>query len=248
MLSVRPRDDLINQRSPGVQSHPGFRIVVNRPVPPVDGADRLDLLPARGQAVLDQAPSEAGQERGGIRGDDDLDDVRGHRSSAASSSAICTVLSAAPLRMLSPVMKRASARGSSIARRIRPTHDGSVPTASIGIGNSPDSGSSTRITPGALRRTCRAPSASTSDPKTACTAIECPVTTGTRTQVAETLSAAMPRILRDSLRSLSSSADQPSAAMAPDQGTTLSASGTENGPRSSPIAWRTLPGREPSNR
>ena len=131
---------------------------------------------------------------------------------------------------------------------MRPTQDGSVPTASMGIGNSPAAGSSTRITDGALRSTSRAPSASTSVPNTAWIATEWPVTTATRTQVAETLRSGSPRILRDSLRILSSSDDQPPSLSEPAQGTTLSASGAGNGPRSSPIAWRTLPEREPSTR
>ena len=53
--------------------------------------------------------------------------------------------------------------------------------------------------------------------------------TGTRTQVADTFSSGMPRILRDSLRTLSSSDDQPSSFTEPAHGTTLSASGAGNG-------------------
>lgn len=65
-----------------------------------------------------------------------------HRNSAATSSAICAVLRAAPLRRLSPQTKSSSAVGSSSARRTRPTQVGSVPTTSDGVGNSPASGSS----------------------------------------------------------------------------------------------------------
>src|SRR6185437_14711475 len=93
--------------------------------------------------------------------------------------------------------------------------------------------------------TSRASPASTSLPNTACTATECPVITGTRTQVADTLRSGRPRILRVSLRTLSSSDDQPASRSEPVHGTTLRAIGAGNGPRSSPIARRTLPGREP---
>ena len=47
-----------------------------------------------------------------------------------------------------------------------------------------------------------------------------------------------PRILRDSLRTLSSSLDQPPSCSEPAHGTTLSASGAGNGPRSSPTDRR----------
>ena len=63
-----------------------------------------------------------------------------HRNSAATSSAICAVFRAAPLRRLSPHTKSSSAVGSSSARRTRPTQVGSVPTTSDGVGNSPASG------------------------------------------------------------------------------------------------------------
>ena len=46
---------------------------------------------------------------------------RDQERSASNSSAICTTLSAAPLRRLSPEMKRASALGAPCARRMRPT-------------------------------------------------------------------------------------------------------------------------------
>ena len=81
----------------------------------------------------------------------------------------------------------------------------------------------------------------------ACTATEWVVTTGTRTQVAETFSPGRPRILRDSLRIFSSSDDQPSALSEPAHGTTFMASGAGNGPRS-PTAERTSPARCPSER
>ncbi len=80
----------------------------------------------------------------------------------------------------------------------------------------------------------------TSDSKTACTASEWVVTTGTRTQVAETLSSGRPRIFRDSLRIFISSEDQPASAGEPAQGMTFSASGAGKGPVS-PMARRTSP-------
>ena len=55
------------------------------------------------------------------------------------------------------------------------------------------------------------------------------MTTGTRTQVADTFRSGMPRILRDSLRTFSSSEDQPSSLREPAHGTTFSASGAGNG-------------------
>ncbi len=55
------------------------------------------------------------------------------------------------------------------------------------------------------------------------------VTTGTRTQVAETFRSGIPRILRASLRTFSSSDDQPSSFTEPAHGTTFSTSGAGNG-------------------
>ena len=57
-------------------------------------------------------------------------------SSAATSSAIWAVFSAAPLRRLSPQTNRSSVFGKSRAWRSRPTKVGSVPTTSAGVGNS----------------------------------------------------------------------------------------------------------------
>jgi hypothetical protein len=56
---------------------------------------------------------------------------------------------------------------------------------------------------------------------------EWPVNTGTRTQVPETRSAGMPRILRDSLRSFFSSSvsNSPSSTSEPANGSTLNAMG-----------------------
>src|SRR5579862_10064610 len=168
-------------------------------------------------------------------------------SSAATNSAICAVFSAAPLRRLSPQTKNSTARGSSSDWRTRPTQDGSVPTASTGVGNSSASGSSATTTPGAARSTAHASARLTGRENTACTATECVVTTGTRTQVAETRSEGRPRILRVSFLIFSSSEDQPSAFSEPAHGTTFRASGAGNGPRS-PIAERTSPVRCPSDR
>src|SRR5580693_6223969 len=168
-------------------------------------------------------------------------------SSAATSSAICAVFSAAPLRRLSPQTNNSIVRGSSRDWRTRPTQDGSVPTTSTGVGNSLVAGSSATTTPGAARSTRHASSLPTGRENTACTATEWVVTTGTRTQVADTRSDGRPRILRDSLRILSSSDDQPSGLTEPAHGTTFIASGAGNGPRS-PTAARTSPARWPSDR
>ena len=110
-------------------------------------------------------------------------------------------------------------------------------------------GRRTSTTPGASAQDLagRGPSV-TSLSKTAWTATECVVTTGTRTQVAETLSSGRPRILRDSLRTLSSSELQPSSFGDPAHGTTFSASGAGNGPSSSPTTRRMSPAWVPSSR
>ena len=101
------------------------------------------------------------------------------------------------------------------------------------------------------RRAPRAPRRRSTGPaKRACTASEWVVTTGTRTQVADTLRSGMPRILRDSLRTFSSSDDQPPSRSEPAQGTTLSASGAGNGDSagSPDSALRTSPASTPSVR
>ena len=53
---------------------------------------------------------------------------------AMRTSAICTPLSAAPLRRLSPVIQRLSEPGSDGSSRTRPTSTGSMPAASSGVG------------------------------------------------------------------------------------------------------------------
>ena len=62
----------------------------------------------------------------------------------------------------------------------------------------------------------------------ACMASECPVKTGTRTQVPETRRSGMCRILRDSLRSFCSSSvsSEPSSTIEPASGMTLKPTGT----------------------
>ena len=62
-----------------------------------------------------------------------------------------------------------------------------------------------------------------------------------------TLRSGRPRILRDSLRIFSSSELQPSSLSDPAQGTTLSASGAGNGPKS-PTTPRRSPARWPRER
>ena len=91
----------------------------------------------------------------------------------------------------------------------------------------------------------------TSSAKTACTASEWVVTTGTLTHVAETLRSGIPRIFLDSLRTLSSSDDQPPSLREPAHGTTFIANGAGNGeslPSLSSISRRTSPDRVPSSR
>src|SRR5674476_1349433 len=112
---------------------------------------------------------------------------------------------------------------------MRPTKVGSDPTTSAGVGHSPAAGSSRTTMPGASTSAWRVASAVSGLSKTACTASEWVVMTGTRTQVAETLRSGMPRILRDSLRTLSSSELQPPSLSEPAHGTTLRASGAGNG-------------------
>ena len=136
-------------------------------------------------------------------------------NSPMSISAIWAAFRAAPLRRLSPHTKKSRALGSSRLCRTRPTQVGSVPTTSAGVGNSPVSGSSTSTTPGASLSARCASARVTVRPKAACTASECPVMTGTRTQVADTLRSGIPRILRVSLRIFSSSEDQPASLSEP---------------------------------
>src|SRR5690606_28266026 len=182
-----------------------------------------------------RGPSSAGRHRRGRPGWDQL-------NSAATSAAISAVLRAAPLRRLSPQTNSSSVFGKSRACRIRPTYVGSVPTTSAGVGNTRLAGSSSTTTVGAASSTSRAPSTVTSRSNVAWMASECVVTTGTRTQVAETFRSGMPRIFRDSLRTLSSSDDQPSSLSEPAHGTTLSASGAGNGESArSGTALRTSP-------
>ena len=108
-------------------------------------------------------------------------------------------------------------------------------------------GRRTATTPGAVARISRALPTVTSPSKRACTVRECVVTTGTRTQVTATGSAGRPRILRDSSRTFISSEDQPSSRSDPAHGTTFRATGSGNGPVSSPTARRTSPGLLPSS-
>ncbi len=177
----------------------------------------------------------------------DLPGQRAAESSGTSSSAIWAAFRAAPLRRLSPQTKKSMALGSSRLCRTRPTHVGSVPTTSAGVGNSPRSGSSSSTTPGASLSTHCASGRDTSRLNIACTATECPVTTGTRTQVADTFRRGIPRILRVSSRIFSSSEDQPASRSEPAHGTTFSASGAGNGPKS-PTTPRRSPARWPTVR
>ena len=64
------------------------------------------------------------------------------------------------------------------------------------------------------------------------------MTTGTRTQVADTLRSGNPRILRDSLRTLSSSLDQPPSLSDPAHGTVVDVSLAE--PADPQVARRVL--------
>ena len=72
--------------------------------------------------------------------------------------------------------------------------------------------------------------------------------TGTRTQVAETLRSGMSRILRDSLRTFSSSELQPPSLSEPAQGTTLRASGAGNGESSPSLSWTSHARHRPASR
>ena len=155
----------------------------------------------------------------------------GGQSAAATSSAICAVFSAAPLRRLSPQTNRSSARGI-VERPAHPPYPRRVGAhdvrrgrelAALRVIGEHDAG-------GLAQHPLRRRAGSTSRPKTACTATECVVTTGTRTQVADTRRSGSPRIFRDSLRIFSSSEDHPSSLTDPAQGTTFSASGAGNGP------------------
>lgn len=60
---------------------------------------------------------------------------RAHRNSSSRCSAICTALSAAPLRMLSATTHKSSPCGCEMSSRMRPTNTGSLPAASpTGVG------------------------------------------------------------------------------------------------------------------
>src|SRR5512135_644971 len=69
-----------------------------------------------------------------------------------SSSAICTALVAAPLRMLSETIHRFRPFFTDSSRRIRPTNVSSLSCAQIGMGYSFSFGLSCTTTPGALPR------------------------------------------------------------------------------------------------
>ncbi len=105
--------------------------------------------------------------------------------------------------------------------RMRPTYDGSWPAAWSGVGISDSS------TPSASFSSSVARSTPSGRAKRALIWSEWPEKTGTRTQVPETLSSGISRILRDSLRSFCSSSvsKEPSSTIEPASGSTLKAMG-----------------------
>jgi hypothetical protein len=142
-------------------------------------------------------------------------------SSATSSSATWTALSAAPLRRLSLDRKSASPFSTVSSTRMRPTNEASRPAACSGVGISESS------TPGAAASSSYARSTLIGRANRALTWIEWPEKTGTRTQVPDTLRSGISRILRDSLRSFCSSSVSklPSSTIFPASGSTLKAIG-----------------------
>src|SRR4030095_395177 len=98
------------------------------------------------------------------------------------TSAICTALVAAPLRILSETIHRLSPLGSDSSSRMRPTKTSSFPTQSIARGYSFFEGLSSTFTPGALASRALASWAESFDWVSTFTASECPPKTGTRTQ------------------------------------------------------------------
>src|SRR4030095_4338104 len=103
-----------------------------------------------------------------------------------STSAICTALVAAPLRMLSETIHRLSPLASDSSSRIRPPETSSLPTQSIARGYSFFEGLSSTFTPGAFLSKALASWAESFFFVSTLTASECPPKTGTRTQVAVT--------------------------------------------------------------
>ena len=105
--------------------------------------------------------------------------------------------------------------------RIRPTKVGSGPAACSGVGTS------VSTTPGAAASSSVAAATDSGRANSALSDSECPVKTGTRTQVPETRRSGMPRILRLSLRSFCSSSvsKEPSSTTDPAIGRTLKAIG-----------------------
>ena len=127
---------------------------------------------------------------------------------ATRASAICTALSAAPLRRLSPLTNRASAWSSPSARPGcgRPARDRS-PRPGAGWASRP----ARPPVPGRGARSPRSgPSAESNSATMAC---ECPVNTGTRTQVQVTERSGSPRIFRLSSRNFCSSLVSPRAVL-----------------------------------
>ena len=127
------------------------------------------------------------------------DSPLGLRRCSASTSAICTALRAAPLRRLSPTTNSDSPWGTVSSRRTLPTRDRRH--------RSPRAGSGCRRArrPARLARARVASSGLNGRSNSRLSARLCPVKTGTRTQVHETLSSARPRILRLSSRNFCSS-------------------------------------------
>src|SRR3954471_1859214 len=111
---------------------------------------------------------------------------------------------------------------------MRPTYASSRPAASSGVGNTPFSGSSISVTPGAAASSDRASATSIARENVARIATAWPVTTGTRTLVASTSRSGADRIFFGSAIILSSSPVKPPASNSPICGTTLNAIGREN--------------------
>ena len=128
---------------------------------------------------------------------------------ATRASAICTALSAAPLRRLSPLTNRARRRPEASAARTRPTREGPVRPTCRGVGTSESS------TPGAPASISTACSGLSARSNWATMDSEWPVNTGTRTQVQVTSRSGMARIFRLSSRNFCSSVVSPRAVPAP---------------------------------
>ena len=169
----------------------GARVIVPRrssePAPRSGrGGRQVQILSARHLPQTPRTPAIRGVGRGPARAE----------ASRRARTAICTVFRAAPLRRLSLLTNApptVSVDAGVVARRRRTTGPCRPPAMGSGSRRAPRRGPEPRSS---AARVLRVIGRSNS----ALMASECPANTGTRTQMPDTRSSGMPRILRDSLR------------------------------------------------